>query len=323
LAVNMLSDYELMYAVDEQHYSAPIWPFVVASAIMGLRVALDQLKRVSRVSQKFLLGILVGYLLMLSMTNHVLRGRTPLSIIFSLPDITPHYQLAHRFFDQIPADAIVSAQNPFVAHLSQRPRVYIFPRVDADTEWLLLDVAGQTTIYPFENWHDYQQTVLPLLTQTEFGLVDAADGYLLLRRDAPAQLIPEAFYSFAKTDHVPTNSQVSVQFGSITLIGLNSTPFVDESLIIKTWWQRNDASPNNSHPMLTLIGIDCPKPFSPLNLKLPLAHWYPPEQWPVGQPIHDRTVFKLPSQTDLNCIELQITVTDETGQDMTHAFPLF
>ncbi|MDM8520586.1 DUF2079 domain-containing protein [Anaerolineales bacterium HSG6] len=314
LAVNMLSDYELMYAVDEQHYSTPIWPFIFASAIVGIRVAHDQLKRVSRVSPKFLLAVLVGYVLLLSVANHVLRGRTPLSVTFNLPDISPHHQLAHRFLDQIPPEAVVSAQNPYVAHLSQRPRVYIFPRLDTDTKWLLLDVSGEVAIYPFENWPDYQQAVLPLFEQAEFGLIDAADGYLLFQRGASPQPIPEQFYSFAHADHVPADSQYSAQLGAMSLLGLNTTLYADESLIVKTWWQRNDDSllnPENNQPMLTLFGTDCPNSFPPLTRKLLLAGWYPPHKWPLDQLVQDRTIFELPPQTDLDCISLKISLPDE------------
>ncbi|MEM7346477.1 MAG: DUF2079 domain-containing protein, partial [Chloroflexota bacterium] len=241
IAVNILSDHEPMIAVDLQHYSAPIWPFVIASAILGIDFIVSQLKRVSRVPRGFLLAVLVTYLLVFTMFNHFIRGRTPLAPTFSIPQITPHHELASRFLDQVPPQVAVSAQNPFVPHLSHRPNIYTFPRVDEDTEWLLLDVGGgERAIFPFDNWTTYHQSITPFLNQDTFGLVDAADGYLLLRRGAPQKSVPQAFYTFAHTNgKPPPEAKVAVNFSeTATLIGLKITQQGNQAMIVESWWQQ-------------------------------------------------------------------------------------
>jgi len=319
LAVNLLSGYAPMYAVDLQHYSAPIWPFVLAAAVLGIERAVRGLERVSRVRRGFLVGMLVGCVIILSFFNHLLRGRTPLSVIFVMPRVTTHDRLAARFLDQIPPEAIVSAQNPFVSHLSHRPSVYIFPRVDDDTEWLLFDVGVEVpqAIYPFDNWPAYHAAVTEFLDGDTFGLVDAADGYLLLQRGAPSRLLPESFYTFAWADDVPTEAEVAASFGAVArLVGLEMELTGADAVALRSWWMRGDEPPAGWALGVALADLGCPDSLDERWTLLPLARWYLPADWQPEVIVRDQVDLALPPGTPADCVEVKLGLLDEDGQLM-------
>jgi len=312
LAVNILSDHEPMYVVDLQHYSASIWPFVLASAVLGIAVVVQGLRRVTRVSHGFLVAVLIACVVIFSLFNHLLRGKTPLSVVFSMPEITSHDQLAARFMDQIPADAVVSAQNPFVSHLSHRPHVYIFPRVDNDTEWVLLDIGGGGRgIYPFDNWAEYHLAANDILHDETFGVVDAADGYLLLQQGASARPLPEDFYSFAWADNVPQDSQVMVKFGSAaTLVGLEIEKTGADAVAVRTWWEQGDQPEQEQSLGTALADFDCPQDLSTQWSTLPVMRWYHPKDWKPDAIVWDQTYLALPPDTPAHCVGIQLAVVD-------------
>ena len=101
------------------------------------------------------------------------------------------------------ADAKVSAQDRLNPHVSGRETIYIFPRIeDADT--VFIDVTGPA--WP-QHPSDVRATVDQLM-QDGFGVAAAGDGYLLLRRDAPQQELPPAFYpAWQRPDHAPAQPQ--------------------------------------------------------------------------------------------------------------------
>ncbi len=105
--------------------------------------------------------------------------------------MTAHHQAAQAIIDQIPPDAAVSAQDRLNPHVAGRRTVYIFPRVD-DADTVLLDVTGSA--WP-QHPNDLRRAVDELL-QGGFGVVAAADGYLLLGKGmAPARRSPPGFYT--------------------------------------------------------------------------------------------------------------------------------
>jgi uncharacterized membrane protein len=320
LAVNLLSGYAPMYAVDLQHYSAPIWPFVLAAAVLGIEQAVRGLERLSRVRRGFLVAVLVGYIVVLSLFNHLLRGRTPLSAIFVMPRVTAHDRLAARFLDQIPPEAIVSAQNPFVSHLSHRPSVYIFPRVDDDTEWLFFDVGVEVpqAIYPFDNWPAYHAAVTEFLGGDTFGLVDAADGYLLLRRGAPSRLLPESFYTFAWAEVVPTESEVTAGFGTVArLVGLEMELTGADALALRSWWMRGDDPPAGWALGVALADLGCPDRLDERWALLPVTRWYLPVNWRTEVIVQDQVDLALPPGTPADCVGVRLGLMDENGQLMS------
>jgi uncharacterized membrane protein len=112
--------------------------------------------------------------------DYVFNGKMPFSSGFQWPQVTAHDDLAQQFIDMIPANASVSAQSPLLPHLSHRTSVYLFPYGDDQADYVFLDVSGD--IYPFYGSTPYIHEVKRIMTNGEFGVVAAQDGYILLEK---------------------------------------------------------------------------------------------------------------------------------------------
>jgi len=91
--------------------------------------------------------------------------------------------LAQKFINKIPPDTSVSAQSQLVPHLSHRSDIYLFPYAVNQAEYIFLDVTSD--VYPYYGFSDYLQGVKDTLTSSQYGIIAAQDGYLLLRRGPP------------------------------------------------------------------------------------------------------------------------------------------
>jgi hypothetical protein len=78
----------------------------------------------------------------------------------------PAQRAAYRVLAQVPPAVAVSAQDPYVAHLSLRPRIFVFPVGIDKSGYVLVDLAS----YPWRN--------LPGVTLTRDGdaVTIVADG---------------------------------------------------------------------------------------------------------------------------------------------------
>ena len=101
-------------------------------------------------------------------------------------DIDRHAAVSQSFVDTIPADAVVSAQSPFVPHLAERRHIFEFPRV-ADAEFVLLDKYGPI---PFDDYAAGYSACLGALKTMGFDLVREQEGISLWRRTRPAEAVP-------------------------------------------------------------------------------------------------------------------------------------
>jgi uncharacterized membrane protein len=191
-ALNLLSSRPHMIALEKFHYTAPIVPFVVIASAYGLALMVRGMSRVFRhVDRRFLLAIGSGYVLLLSLSYHRVNGMTPLARDFAWPQVGEHEHTGHRLIEQIPADAAVSAQNHLNPHLTQRAKVYILPRLE-DAEYVLVGVTTYPYVEPVEEFH---AAVRDLLTDPDFGIVTATDGYILFQRGVGSTGLPDAFYT--------------------------------------------------------------------------------------------------------------------------------
>ena len=112
---------------------------------------------------------------------------------------TAHHGLIDRFVAQIPSDASVTATAAVHPHVALRRYVYQFPigmpefGEQGHAEWALLDVTTNTDLAP----GDLRAMVMQMLA-ADWGVVNGADGFLLLRRGIAEKQIPDAFYDFAR-----------------------------------------------------------------------------------------------------------------------------
>ncbi len=216
LLVNLFSAYPAQYS-GEFHYSAPLVPYFVVAAIVGARRVVawsaTLADRGRGLGVRRTLWLLAGWLLVWVLVYQVLAGWTPIGREFRWDTVTPHHRLLDRFAAQVPAGEPGSATTALYPHFSHREKLYKFPML-GDATWALVDVTGTTDAHP----KAVQEKVLDLL-QAGWRVVDAADGYVLLRTNFAgppvadvlcdrsdgdvayaACHLPDAFFDFARAD---------------------------------------------------------------------------------------------------------------------------
>jgi uncharacterized membrane protein len=98
-----------------------------------------------------------------------------------------HAHVSAAFVRAVPAGAIVSAQSPFVAHLAERRKLYVFPRL-LDAEYVLLDEYGPIPVEDVAGGYDVCRAALPRLG---FDEVRSEDGISLWRKVRAAVSVPD------------------------------------------------------------------------------------------------------------------------------------
>ncbi|NOZ72779.1 MAG: DUF2079 domain-containing protein, partial [Chloroflexi bacterium] len=267
LLANLLSTYPAQY-YGEFHYSAPLIPFFAFAAFVALR----RLRRLWRGAVPWATILLLAAALIF----YGEAGRGPLGKRYDPTPITAHHRLLQRFVAQLPPDAAVTATAAIHPHISHRRYAYKFPfGLDADrpADWALIDVTTDTDMAP----GDVKSTVEDMLAGA-WGVVDAADGYLLLQRGAPSKIIPPAFYDFARTSGQPTAN--------------NPLTFVDiswqdwrrwrQTQVITRWQVGADYVPGSIRPWLEIRNLAGERVYTDADLTPPALLWYPPDQWQPG-----------------------------------------
>lgn len=176
-------------------YNADIAPFLLVAALEGALAAWRWLCKLSRWMQtawqisRDRLPILrrgLGFalsggvvLFLMSLPQFHQLNPNDLSQGATWPQQTAHVQKAAQFLQQIPKTAAVSAQANLVPHLSERRAIYQFPDGVPQAQYILLD--AQSDFYPEPDESAYAEAVETVLASGSFALVDADDGYILLK----------------------------------------------------------------------------------------------------------------------------------------------
>src|SRR5262249_49628668 len=135
LAQNLLSSDPILYHHRTQ-YQAFVLPFVIAAAVTGY-------ERAARRTRGWPVTVLVAAMIL----SLALAARTVNDLALARWWPTPAQRAARSVLAQVPVRASVSAQDPFVAHLSLRPLVFVFPMGIERSEYVLFNAAT----YP---WRD-------------------------------------------------------------------------------------------------------------------------------------------------------------------------
>ncbi len=280
LLANLLSSYPLQYS-GELHYSAALVPFFAAAGTAGAARLLGWFARL-RLPARWTGPVLFSLVIVCALGYQVAEGFTPAGREFRLagwPRVTAHERLLARFAAQIPADAALATTPALHPHLSHRQSIYVFP-VIADAGYVLVDVSGTTDQHPV----DVRNTLDGLLASGEFGVLDAADGYLLLQRGVPARNIPAAFYDFMRSD-APPDHVLDVPFGAgLALAGysIEDNPKWRLTRLRFHWRVTRPLPPDTAiryqalGPAGAVVDDDALRP-------LPAVVWLPPGQWQPGQ----------------------------------------
>lgn len=313
LLANLLSAYPAQY-FGEFHYSAPLVPYFAVAAAYGLgrlwRFLARRLDRSSPAYQHLpaagagtmaaaamaqnartaimplLSAGLVVWMLAWAGGNYLLHGRGPLAGRFDPTPITDHHRLLDRFVAQLPADAAVTATAAVHPNVSHRRYVYQFPLgLDAPVpaSWALLDVTTNTDMAP----GDLKAQVDAMLAG-EWGVVDAADGFLLLARGAPEKSIPADFYSFARVAQGAQSAPAS----PLELVDLRADdwPRWRQTKLVAEWQVGEGFDTQTMAPWLEIVTPQ-QEVIATLNTAAPPALvWYPPEAWQPGDLVRVTTL---------------------------------
>jgi len=221
-------------------------------------------------------GLVSAWLLAWALGQQYQNGWTPLARFFQWPQVTAHDRLLDRFVAEIPPGAAVSATPAVHPHLAHRQKIYLFPTI-ADAEYVLVDVPGNTGMHPA----DVQSTVQRLISSGQFGIADAADGYLLLKRGAGSAALPDAFYSFARAGGRQPEYPLDVRLGEdLKLVGYD---VVDDPRWRETrfrfYWQVVGTLPADTSISFQALAPDGTVADDSALRPMPALLWYPPSRW--------------------------------------------
>lgn len=125
-------------------------------------------------------------------------GESPVWLLRSYRS-SPHQDRIRELMRAIPPRAAVSAQEPYVAHLTSRRKLYQFPMV-SDAEYVFLDSAARK--WPLSD-EEYFQKAAALLRRG-FRVKASAGTVLLLEKGVPQtpeeSRLPLDFLGYAARD---------------------------------------------------------------------------------------------------------------------------
>lgn len=326
-AINLLSANPAMHDATGAQYGADVAPWLAWASLYGL-VTVRQMVQQSnwlqqRLSEQTVITGLSGLLIITALIWQLFRGYSPLALNPPHWTITDHDRLADRFIAQIPPDAPLSAQGKLYPHLSNRLIAYQLPDVH-EADYIFLDVTrGTWPIHPA----DLRSLTLDLLRSGEFGVLDAAEGYLLLKRGQPQTPLPAEFYDFARVETANPAYPLTVEFGDhLRLLGydiLDNTYPEDYSYLEKTavrlYWQtrRPIDQELRLYPFFTNAQGEV---IETTDLRPMLTQlWYPPSAWQPGEIIITETIpWTLGDQWSLAVGVL----AGESWADWSHRLPV-
>jgi uncharacterized membrane protein len=287
LAIILLSGDPQVYTLEKFHYAAPLVPIVVMSAAYGTGFLAEKLGARWRIPTQKWLYLLSGLVLLSTLVYHLFRGFTPLGGNFTLFAVTPHDRLAHEFIALVPQEAIVSAQSKLNPHLSQRERIYMFPRID-DAEYVFFDVTADSwPIHPNDQWRLFQS----LISEEGFGILVAGDGYILLRRGlSGADELPDAFYDFARREEPQREYPTIIQFGdALRLLGFDLLR-EGNMTSLSLYWEALQPS-ERDYRIYPFFYDEAGNIIEDTTLRpMTTAIWYPTSKWQPGETVWMQTL---------------------------------
>jgi hypothetical protein len=299
LLLTSLAGDQQRVAIGVPQMSAALAPVFVLAAAWGARrvhrlmpgvLSLDLLRpspsegRRDRLPE-VLGGLIAIWLLAWSMGQQVQSGWTPLSRVFTWPQRTDHTRALARFAHQIPDDAIVSTSASLHPHLAHRPVIYQLPVV-SDAEWVLVDASDVSSQSPemLGAW------VGSSLKDGEFGIEDAGDGFLLLRRGAARAELPDAFYDFLRHPGSLLSAgahPVLAGFGDAAqLVGYQVIDSARSGrTVVRTFWQADSPPAEGMRLTYRIVTPWGEVREDAVTLPAPALSWYPPEKWRPGETV--------------------------------------
>ena len=296
LAINGLSNSTWQHG-GGAHYSAEAIPALLVAAIFGTGWLAAQAQRWLRLPRADVVLALALIGLSVAVMESHQEGILPPAKRFAWPSGAVRADRLAPLREQIPTDAVVSAQSNVFPHLSRREKIYVFPTID-DAEYVLLDVAGTSDPLQIDELYDAANA---LLRNPQFTLLAGDDGLLLFKRraegsaatgTAPGLTPPPAFYAFTHATENEPYTPVAVSLeGLFEIVGyrLEVLPEVRYSIrrARPVLFVRPQADISANY-RLTPFAVGHDNFLRLADNGNPTQLWHPTSQWSAGELIRIR-----------------------------------
>jgi uncharacterized membrane protein len=294
ILANVLSNYPAQYS-GTFHYSAPVVPYFVLAAIGGTAWLARQVTERGRAREgesalsphhsitPALSLSLAAFLIALA--YQIYAGYTPIARAYAFPEITAHNALFQRLANEIPRGAKLATTPSLHPHLSHREFLYRFPVV-GDADYVLLDVNESDRGIPSEFRIAYDN----LLKEDQFGVVDAADGYVLLKRGAPKQNLPDAFFTMFRAQNPAPQHPLQIDFeDKVRFLGYDVLTDQYGRGSLRTYWQRLKPLDKN-YVLFPFLADENGAPLPDMNFPMTCLFWYPSAAWKKNETVVCKTI---------------------------------
>jgi uncharacterized membrane protein len=234
---------------------------------------------------RWALGAACGAVLACALLASVWYGYLPWGGHYQPYTVTAHDRRAAAVLAAIPPDAKVSVQDRLDPHVSNRERLYIFPRLeDADT--VLVDVTGPA--WP-QHPSELRASVDELLARG-FGVAAADDGYLLLRQGVENRTLPESFYSAWQRPSYTATAPIADFGDALRLVDYAVTTDENGELVTKLYLQAQHPITQPLRLYVGYLDAEGDPMADTLYYPPPAVLWYPTTMWQPGATVEVQTL---------------------------------
>jgi hypothetical protein len=285
LAFSFLSQNPTLRQLETWHYAAPMLAFVMLATVDGLARLSWLIEKTVNRAARYALPALTILLLIASLGYHVLRGYSPLSVLYEWPEVTAHHQLGRDIAALIPENSSVLAQAQLIPYAAHRYELGIWSGpLFTDYDYVWLDLSHHKLPNRFNAHGEF---LTGMVIEEEFGVIVANDGYLLLKKGAAREPIPESLFTFTEFDHLPAGAHpFDATFGgTLKLVGVKP--------------EIRRLATSETEPQVVLYFDVLQKPAADYRLFLylidaqgnvvgatdyaqPAMFWWPPSRWETG-----------------------------------------
>jgi uncharacterized membrane protein len=289
----VLSAHEIMFR-PFTYYPAAVLPFLFFGAALGMQrilrwgIARSDAGTLGELPWKVALAALV---LSASSLAFYLYSPLPPARKFNLADLMPnsHVELGHALLNKIPADAPLVVPDNYIAQVSQRKFVYVFPSFPdyRQMDYLFADTTGFWYNFHRDSWDK-------VLGTGYFEILMQPDHYLVARRK-------------------PIDQAAQVQFADqISLLGyaLDETRILRGGQTIRPildW--RADREVKNRYRLHVSLA-DARGHLWANDEREPQEGALPTNRWPVGKTVGDQFTLRLPSAIPPGNYQIAVGVFD-------------
>lgn len=171
------------------HFAAPLIPFMAVAAVYGLANILTYMKKKGKLKHYWVISVLL--LLMILYQDYHYYG--PLNSL-AKPSFyhTQQWELdAHALIKQVPQNAIISTQNSLLPHLSQRSKFYLLPEI-GNAEYIAVDLTDGSNKFYKSNLPTTELMIQDLIKEQKYQIIwNQGKSYLLKKYTTSKEPLPK------------------------------------------------------------------------------------------------------------------------------------